>query len=444
MTAFAGSFAQVRVYDRMQNKQVDISLKNFPFVTGATVVCDMNVATSITVDFDAPFAEGKKILDSEYVINGEKPNLFALGNILGVRMGYIGMGPEMITPWYYGLMSQGGDGLELNPDGLSGSISCVAASNRVMYPLGDDVSIDGTPLQILLQLIKLLDCDADIKVDAAVQLIKAEHDKGPQLPPANVWDSIRYICFQYGLWFWYGIKETGGKSVPTISVFSAADLTTGAPSRAYVMRGKFDPNKNQWPIFNFGPTSNVATWDGAMPRMDGTGVRLMSLDEKTGQPKIDTVKAEDVTEQVVGPIPGPPADEGVDGLQTNKALAPGDAPALFTRPLSPKDVFSKMFLNARCIMGAPALDATISTLGVPMEFPGGIIKVLNCGRRFDGPYWVKKVTHTFAPGDFTSTLEIQRRGSFEQTGSKVVPKAGLSNETLTMTDVPDYGDPMPW
>lgn len=407
-----GVIGQVRIWDLTDGKTMhNFSMLENPFVTGISVTLGHNIISSINVTFDIPYEKGIELLDS---------NIFAHKNPIAVRLGFID--PDMITPWYYGVLYQGGVGLEISPNGLTGTISARNAPEQTVYqPSGDEKTDDKTALNIFNWIGEYLGYEVDIKENAAEILnIVYEGGKSPVIyGNKTYWDILRNLADLYGVRYWIGSKDTGGQSVQTLFVESELDMTSEKAKRKYIMRGKFDPISNQWPIFTISPSSNAAIWDGLPPDNAAKGAKASYVDDRRGGVIIHEILQKDLNLYTSGVISEDDAEDvevekfKVDASQTDRS-AKGISVSLPAEGGEKGEVDVKEQLSAICQDGSAGLKMSMNTIGTPKEVPGNLILINGCSKRYDGLYFVEKVTHTFANGDFSSTLDITRRGSTDK------------------------------
>lgn len=407
-----GVIGQVRIWDLTDGKTMhNFSMSENPFVTGISVTLGHNIISSINVTFDIPYEKGIELLDS---------NIFAHKNPIAVRLGFID--PDMITPWYYGVLYQGGIGLEISPNGLTGTISARNAPEQTSYePTGDEKTEDKTALDVIERIGEYLGYDVDVKDNAAERLnIVYEEGRSPVVHGNKTnWDILRNLTDLYGVRYWIGSKDAGGQAVQTLFVESELDMTSGKANRKYIMRGKFDPVSLQWPIFTISPSSNAAIWDGLPPDNTAKGAKASYVDDRRGEVVTVEVEQKDLNVHTSGVISESESEdvevEGfkVDASQTDRA-AKGGTISLPAEGGEKGEVDIREQLTSICQSGSAGLRISINTIGTPMEVPGNLILVNGCSKRYDGLYMIEKITHTFANGDFSSTIDALRRGSTDK------------------------------
>jgi hypothetical protein len=104
-----------------------------PFLTGVSVKREFKMPTEITFSIDVPYELGLDILNS---------TMFLTQNVVTVKIGY----PEgPVSQTYYGILLKGGLGLEINAEGLSGTLTANPLSKGAFYSGNDG---DGRPLSI--------------------------------------------------------------------------------------------------------------------------------------------------------------------------------------------------------------------------------------------------------------------------------------------------------
>ncbi len=80
--------------------------------------------------------------------------------------------------------------------------------------------------------------------------------------------------------------------------------------------------------------------------------------------------------------------------------------------------------TSRMTDGAQAQMATLTTLGIPDQFPFDVIDVYGLSPRYDGPYEVIGITHRWSAGSYESELKVQRHGAFQTDEATKAQTAG--------------------
>ena len=96
-----------------------------PFLTGVAVKRQFKMPTEISFSIDVPYELGLDMLNS---------TMFMTQNVVTVKIGY----PEgPVSQTYYGILLKGGLGLEVNAEGLSGTLTANPLSKGAFYSGSD-------------------------------------------------------------------------------------------------------------------------------------------------------------------------------------------------------------------------------------------------------------------------------------------------------------------
>lgn len=404
--------------------------KVYPFLTGVTVTIDAQLVSALQVTIDAPFEEGIKMLSED--AGGASP--FNTNNLIKVRIGYSDM--NLWTPWYYGQLNEGGNGLTLGPEGVSGTVSAQMRNWQSGYTPENSASVANTPYDLLKQVTDSMGMTLEIG-PGALEVFKRVAANNPK----KVWGSlgkgnmevVRTICTAWGLLCTPSFKDDGAPD--KLRVFSNAEVSNGSvmagkPRNRYVMRGQFSPQTQLYPILSWGPDASLASWLGSTPHASNAGVGVRGINKMTGNIVQVDVNPYDSEEPLgVGKATAKAKAQdrsyGQKRLDTAtsdlaKFIGPGGGmltPELLALPMeAPDDALAaddaKQQGAAKMADGAQAQQATLKTIGVPDQEVLELIDVYGCSPRFDGPYKVMGVTHTFAPGSYDMDLKVLRTGTF--------------------------------
>lgn len=391
----------------------------YPFMSSITVAVEKELITTFQIGFEAPYEEGIALMN-------ESPGPFDVGNMVKARIGYSDM--NLFTPWYKGMLQQGGEGLTVEPDGLSGSVTAQVVTDQAFYhDIGGQapfdpgykdpkVTLEKVCEQIGMKLVLLSGGTAAL-TDVLLSWGDGTGHHKPWKPLGKTWmEMLKYICDKAACSWWIGDKD--GEDV--IYVDSKSAISSGKsskevnpnPPRNFVMRGKFDPAANQWPIISFGPDPSLASWVGDTPSPARHGGSTAFYDEFGKLNHIEVPALESV-DAVYGKKPaGKPKNKVVDKKQMNKELEKGKTETEYlSQPGAPSGADgAKRDVANRGSMGNPAAMANIETLGIPDLFPFELANVYGCSKRFDGPYNIQGYTHTFSASTFNTTVKVLRHG----------------------------------
>lgn len=420
---YLGIVGQV-IFKNSAGEEWKFEAPTYPFVSGITVAVERELITTFQVSFDAPYEEGIKLVEMN-------PGPFAVGNMVKARIGYSDM--NLFTPWYKGMLQQGGDGITVSPDGIGGSVSAQVLGDQAFYSeLGDKPYDPNTaePIEKLKWCCLMLGLKLELLPGGTVAFMDISPFWGgttmKQKPWSTMcgktwWEILKILCEKATCSYWIGEKD--GEDV--IYVDSNDAISKGESMKAmsadgvrnYVMRGKFDPAANQWPIISFGPDPALASWVGSTISPARHGTTTAGIDMATGKPVKVEVPALESAEAIYGPAKptGKPKNKKVDGKELNRELDAGaETTEHVSAPMAPgkegEDGAKKDGAN-KVGLGNPALIATIETIGCPKEQPFSLVNVFGCSARFNGPYEVMGVTHTFAAGSFDTSVKVLRHGA---------------------------------
>lgn len=416
--AFEGIIGQLRVINKMKgDEETTFEVRKNPFLTGLSITMENNSVSSLSISLDFPYLKGIEVMNS---------NLFAFGNFVAVRFGYSDLG--MMSPWFFGELAEGGRGLEISGAGLSGTINA-STYGRAFLRLADMPKKAILPEELLINAASKIGYALEIAPDAKQKLIKKLHTWDG---PLSNFGLIKQLCLTYALTFWFGLKESGAQSIPTLFIRSGKDLTSGVPVRKYVINGKFDPSKNVWPLLNYGPTDDKNAWNGRFPDASAAGVSAVYYDEDTGKVVTRSARPEDLDIAVSKYLETTsPVDVSNNGLMSDSKLASGEMVMIDTTPVKVDEGKSAAVAaevdqaaSDTVMAGSAAQEALLTTIGSPFEMPGNMVLVCGCSDMFDGSYLVRSVTHTIGPGAFDTSIKVYSRGVVGKAGPLVVPPGG--------------------
>jgi hypothetical protein len=454
MFNYHAPFCQVRIANR-QNKEWIFDIGNYPFVQGVVVTVNLSGAhDGITLTIEAPYDEGLALIEE---------GAFDFMNLVSARMGYLGSGADSsggVTPWFYGFLAEGANGLKLDPDGLSGSVNAKYEVRK-----NDHIKVLGpgeggkTVAQLFEEhanamgfVTKAIDGAAK-KIEEISTLLQHDKKKVKWLgvdPRMTHWEIIKTVLDFAGCEFYIGTSDVTDYKpnerptlVPTIW-YMLKDNTSkkGKPERIYAMRGLFDPlaDPPQFPILEMSYTASPVMFGGGgnrnveKPKAEpGAGKTQASyVDLVTG--KFETVKKEgkDV------PRPGiintsttfsPSEDSTIDGVKAD-AATDGETTRAYTMsvpahggPEAKAAVEQKVISEMDRQGDNYAVKLMINAMGSPLETPSAPVYVEMAGSTkvasgkqspWGGPYQVMRVTHTYSNGKFDTGLLLQRWGNIGQ------------------------------
>lgn len=433
---FFKSFAEVEIRDTADGVWA-FNTKDNPFLSGVSIIAQPMAGAAgmptFTVSFTMPYEEGVKYLDS---------GIFRIGNKVAARIGYVG---GLSTPWWWGELNNGGDGVSLTSDGLEGGVTVQCISSRAW---GDIPAPDlkGKSGSVLYKMVSsAMGCKL-VRSPGAIQVINEKHkpdeDAYPPYPPISwsgapaaksAWDWLFFLNATYGLQSTIAFGEDGARNLYVLTKAEAEsgvvmDLD-GTPSklvksRVYRMRGPLIPQEDQYPIFTFGADPSLATWDGMLPPGGSGGVHTTAINVHSGDPVVATAPPGEQESPVNKSVenPSPKNDDWSDDMYALSRQQDEYEMEIFYStpappPPSPKATDdesikqeAKKVIEQRQAEGNVTQQATIATIGVPDEFPGNLCNVQGCSKRYNGVYKVWTLNHQWAGGIWDMTLTVRREG----------------------------------
>jgi len=429
-TNYAGITWDVKIHDQADSARPPVHFVHpkYPFVSGVSINLKGERAEggTITITFDAPYEQGIELLNDTTFVNR---------NVCEVTIGYVDGGePER----FIGVFNRGGEGLQLDANGLTGSITASFYS-RVF---GIEKMIKGTNLYEAL-----LDALPPISSGKEKRIRFVDDDAESQLR------DFKFPGF------------VGAKSFPEVIDFihtalKGIELTWNAleglvvtaspnskhPERTFQMRGTFDSKNNIYPLLSYAPELGPTTFAIASPA--AAHVTSAQVDHR-GEVVVVRFKPEEGDEPTQAA-----SDKDTETTNKDESVEVGfldDTGSAF-RPMTDAVLESKEFgafwtgflgevrahslaqqstdnqariLGERMKLG-DARHATIETMGIPHIRPYEICNLRGVGELFKGPYSIREVTHRLALGTFMTTLVLyqDRSGS---TGGRA-PQKGPTPE----------------
>jgi hypothetical protein len=388
---------------------------------------NLGMVTEVAIDLDLPFDTGLKFLNNE-IAEGV---LFA-GTFLKIRMGYgdpTDATNSIVSQTFYGFMSKGGVGLNLSPNGLSGTITATgigpqaARSIPTSSPtalqefekrLGlmglerfpDWVRFDGTKNTDPIPLKYEVSPSAKSQFDRLMARPMSDFDFGAVSIDHKTF--IDRLLKQGGLT--YGLP--GAK---LFIGFETSQVSNLMSKYVFVMRGGFDYNSQglitTYPIISFSVSqSAVLFYAGADPSEISA---IMSDVDREGNVQNSSATSKDAeaapTIKNEGNVQNP-TDTQRKGVQTNRALAPKEhgVQAEVTKPEAP-NLAVKMIDDVRAQMTrfVPGIEATLVTFGIPDIEAGSYVRVEGVGALYTGIYSVNGITHTWNGADIETSLTLR-------------------------------------
>lgn len=419
--SYLGFYSDVRIYDLRRPGEVTVFRHpDFPFVSGVTITratVDDTYGTA-TISIDAPFVEGQKMLNS---------TLFANGNAVEVLLGY----PDgQVSPVWFGFLHDGGNGLEITPQGLSGSVT----ANIVSEAMQDNFLLRG-------ESVAQAFVAAYESVGRKIVFGPAMKAKLEALGEEKLTGYSSIVKLQQEMTDRFGIQASIENKRDEQTISEAEDKAARMSKtvvRSFIMRGQFNEDEGVYPIFSYGPEKNEMRFAFGLTPPGKRGVYTAGVG-KDG--KCAMAKAVPATESDL--------PSGVDAGSTDdpgeKSAPSGEAATenrlSFRKPVEGKVVptwfpdgfsadkslgYTQTTINELLkVEGDSAgYDASVVTVGIPelelfeMCYVGGI------GSLFNGNYQILGFTHTMTATSFQTTLQVhlhKLRTSVPSTGAPTVP-----------------------
>jgi hypothetical protein len=412
-----------------------------PFLTGVAVKRQFKMPTEISFSIDVPYELGLDMLNS---------TMFMTQNVVTVKIGY----PEgPVSQTYYGILLKGGLGLEVNAEGLSGTLTANPLSKGAFYSGSDG---DGRPLSIggknfgertkeyaLAAAVKSMGgYEADFsevnfpvnpptEEEFAATPHQARYQEGEteetmkfrQGAVTNI-ERIRSLCKEMG--WTYEIIYDDEREVPAVKFYQYSKISKKAPVWELVMRGRFAPESNRIPMISFTPEIG-AGWYAVAPLGGEAAAQRVKSGSVDSEGNISVNMAEPEGSDI----------EGGDDSEQGGSTSPKDVAAkiALSRAASAGAGIGVVIDSALSLLGDPnsqhivtdpevangerdailrvvqddarrdhqSWEAGIVIPGTPQMVPSENLKVVGVGA-FDRTYTIRSVTHNVAIGSYETTV----------------------------------------
>ena len=429
-----------------------INLETFPYLTSVKVTKNLGMVSEISLDLDLPFDTGLKLLNGQIA-----QGCLLVGAFVRVRMGYgdpASATNGVISQEFIGFMSKGGMGLNLSPNGVSGTITAVGANPAAVRTAAP---IENTLLKEFERRLKYVGYE---KYDVA-ELAKPIFDKLMSQESANdlalaqvdgfLGVAVRWLSRGLNHLNWINtlLEEVGlvgtklienGKPVLVITLSTDANKLT---SFSFVMRGGFDYDEQgrltTYPIINFSPEQQVVLFAGGIDPSELS--MMMGTVDKNGELQIvrktaadsevaPTVKSDNITPN--------PSDASRQGVETDRALdTDGSSPVeagVVVMPPTPEAVVNAdnldSILQVQLARFVPGITATLTTFGIPHIDTGLFVSVDGVGAMFTGIYMVYGLTHSWSGNDIETSLTLRAH-----TNESTLPPVKVDFDTDASTTI---------
>jgi len=416
MTSLLSAAAQVQMKDLVANEIVEFWMPEHPWLTGVSWTKKRGAIQSFQVQVEAPFEEGKAMLDG---------TLFTNGNLIRARMGY----PDSneYTEWALGRINKGGIALKLSVDGLSGSLNATLDSASMWNFPGGPLPKDTVQNHITTIVTKHMGFPAPTFSDAAAELLAEENFI--TLGARTAWDILIELTQKYGCEI--------DVSMDAIVITGTAEAMSRNPDYHMIMRGKYDMTQNQYPLLEFGPKSfaGVFAKPPQIENSEGKDTRFAYVEQETGELRSGLVKAAMLGSPLGAKyLTSPPSTDVFDadtGAVIDVEPGPSDANNI-ARAEDPGSLARKeMIEKARMVNAHVGLHASMTSIGIPGMDADMTVKVSNVGLRLGGVYRILELSQSYSAGQFTTTItDSVREGEAEQVLDKVESSAGVASDVV--------------
>ena len=436
---FTDPIAQVIIRDIEEGIEWQWGSPQFPFLTSVNFNWEMEAINVFSVGVDIPYD-----LALEYTNIKKTP--FKKNNVVMARIGYASGG---FTDWESGYLADGGKGLGMNADGLSGSLQVTWVSPKVArYTIPKTILREaGTDGVSLLQKIA---SEINLGIYLSNGAIKNLNAWQRQARPTvlsgrlemfngfanmDIMDVVSALCRRSNLKFWMG-KKSG---IKTLFVAQESEKLKGDFSdgtiRNYVIRGILDETKNQYPCYSADPSDDSLSWLERSPSGSASGVTAWTNDTETGDDiKFDSDPKDNeipVDGQVENPAPADIKSYPDNTVELIADAVKGDESlgSYMSAPIMPsgKEVFENQAREFG-LQGDPAIEINIQTIGIPEESPGNTCNLWGAGDLLNGRYFIEGLTHSWTPGNWDMTIKGRRRGVKAAAGQKVETAGGQMDQ----------------
>lgn len=445
---FTDPVAQVIFFNKDSGKEWAFSAPEYPFLTGVQLGYEFARKAVLQITVEAPYEEAiTKLLI--------KDSPFAQGNLVRARIGYASKA-DWWTAWFTGFLMAGGDGLSIDPNGLSGTITVQATSEAADYQLSKDrLPLTGTPIDVLKQIAEVMGLKLQISLgmmDAAQAVMKDAIREGGFCPTGyagfTAWEALKALAVDLNMRVCIAPdpNNLGGGNclwMGTEREISGGVLSKLGPDKkpTFRMRGAIDVATATFPCLTWAPEgAGAMAWLAGDMDQAGKGVEFSYIDSDTGEIKTEKALPKDRQVSTAGGVatPGQEDHKDVDAdgneVKGDEKKQDGSEAVKHSAPVPAGEVGkqrAKTAAERRRDAGSPSQAGVITSIGVPWVVPGNeLVYLRGCGDLYDGPYIVDKATHTWGPGTYDMSLTCRRQGTggVDKVGEKAQTAAGTMPE----------------
>jgi hypothetical protein len=454
---FTDPVAQIIITNPESGKVWYFNAPEYPFVTGVSLAFEFARKAALQVTFDAPYD-----VAIEKLLGLDSP--FTMGNNVRARIGYANQ-PTWWTEWFEGFLAAGGDGLTIDPNGMTGTITVQVISEGSGYTVSQEIVQVTDPYNMCVQCAQVLGLEFSPSIGAIDQMkvfLAATGAKATEAgwkPEAfagmTAWEATNKICAMLNLKLWIGSRPgSPGGGVRILYIGTEEELSTGILSQlkeagtaggvgvrpTFRMRGVVDLNTSTFPCLSWAPEgAGFASWLPTNMPQTGKGVELVTVNNKTGLIETVNARAADRKVATAGAVATPGQADNKTTDANGKSIA-GDAKkadgkeaVILSAPVPEGDAGkarAQLAAEAERDAGSPSQVGVITSLGLPWMVPSELCFLRGCGRIYDGPYLVDKATHKWGPGTYEMTLTCRRQGdgTAMKVGEKIQTPVGTMPE----------------
>lgn len=427
--------AQVIIVDDQNGLRWDWTAPDYPYLVGVTMNLERGFRMSAgSFSIDAPY-------DAISDLMKKNASPFKVNNSISVRIGY-GLGGW--TPWFGGFLNDGGDGLSVGADGISGELRFMGLGTRpVVYTISKDILKQAAmnPLLLIETVSRELGVRLEITDTARQKIseytmvseevgISEDNESGEimsGLANKDHWDIVMEICHENGCTGWLSQSSGSKGSAQSLVIKTIEEAEQSPIINTYMIRGVIDEDNHQYPCYSFSPVGGVAGWFSSQKDPASAGVNVNGIDTGSGEVVEGIIVPEDQETPTRGDLPDgePSSHKSEDGL-VNDIQMPGNQKGTnISAPVLPGGYafLAKMAIGHQSAANGAQI-GNISTIGNPEESISNACRLLGAGEIFDGNYEIQKMTHSYTPGSWEMNLEVRSIGKEGVTGNKTRTRAG--------------------
>jgi len=436
MTLFTDPVAQVIVTDPTDNTVWRWAAPELPFLTGLSINYERGRVAMFTYSIDMTYEAGIKFM--------QLPSPFKQGNLVRARIGYASGG---WTPWVSGFMKEGGAGISVDANGVSGSITVTGMAESYTYDIDKKkLKEAGWDYTKLLEVCAGgMGMDIFITTEAAGSLADyliigegltkstLSTDSFPShILSKSYYDIVSHVCKEMNLVFMVStdVNSESGRvlKIGTKGEFAKGDMgLIEAEPKTYVIRGGIDEEANIYPCLSWSPEGDgVATWLSSKPDAAAHGCSTSYILTDSGEMETVVVNPKNQTAPTVGSVASNlPVETVVEGVSDDEERDE-------TSPVSHASIAvqdggsakAQKTAESRQGQGNAAQKGVITSLGLPDEECGNKCYLGGAGFVYDGPYAIDKLTHSYGPGSWEMSLVVHRDGRKAKTGDEEIGAGG--------------------